>query len=240
MRWLRRESRPGQIREDDLRTAWQLVAVCLQYPTAEVIEQAPLLREAGAGLPAAVAAPLTSFIDDVSATPLRTLEKEYVDTFDVTRRCCLHLTYYTHGDTRRRGVALVEFKQAYRRGGAQIDETELPDYLPAVLEFGAAFDVDVAWTLLTGHRVSIELLNASLTERQSRWLPVVSALRATLPELKGTDEDALARLIAEGPPTEAVGTESYGRAGGSTPDIFADPRLNPRPATGAITEGAHA
>ena len=51
------------------------------------------------------------------------------------------------------------------------------------------------------------------------WLDVVDALRATLPVLAGDDEEALARLIAEGPPQEEVGLEPYS----------IDPRMNPRP-----------
>ena len=67
--------------------------------------------------------------------------QEYVDTFDVTRKCSLHLTYFTQGDTRRRGVALVEFKQAYRKAGVEFDtDAELPDHLCVVLEFGAVQD----------------------------------------------------------------------------------------------------
>ena len=30
---------------------------------------------------------------------------------------CLHLTYYAYGDTRKRGMALLRFKHAYRNAG---------------------------------------------------------------------------------------------------------------------------
>ena len=76
-----------------------------------------------------------------------------------------------------------------------------------MLEFAALTDREAGWKLLTDHRVSIELLHRALAKRKSRWLPVVESLRATLPVLDGTDEEALARLIAAGPPSEEVGID---------------------------------
>lgn len=208
--------------------AWQAVSLLLEYPEPLLLERVPLLREAVAGLPEPVAAPLTRFLDVLEATPLGQLQADYVDTFDVTRKCCLHLTYFTHGDTRKRGVALVQFKQAYRRAGVVLadEDAELPDHLCVLLEFGAAHDPGSAWRLLNDHRVGVELLRAALEKRESPWLDVIQALRATLPPLEGDDHEALLRLIAEGPPTEQVGLDSspYG-----SHDPALDPRLNPRP-----------
>jgi nitrate reductase delta subunit len=179
-----------------------------------------MLREVAEALPDGPREPLLTALEAIGAAGLGDLQREYVDTFDVTRRCSLHLTYVTHGDTRRRGVALVEFKQAYRRAGAAFDtDAELPDHLCVVLEFGATQDLTTAWTLLVRHRVAVELLRGALERRESTWLPVVEALRATLPPLDGDDEVALLRLVAEGPPQEDVGLEPYA----------IDPRLNPRP-----------
>ncbi|MFB9733074.1 nitrate reductase molybdenum cofactor assembly chaperone [Ornithinimicrobium kibberense] len=189
--------------------AWQLVSLLLDYPDDALVERLPALREVAAGLPDRVGMPLGRFLDHVAGADLAALQVDYVDTFDVTRKCCLHLTYFLHGDTRNRGVALVQFKQAYRKHGAELADAdaELPDHLSVVLEFGATVDPDAAWRLLNDHRVGIELLHRALQRRGSPWLDVVDALRATLPELQGDDEQALARLIAQGPPQESVGID---------------------------------
>ncbi len=220
MRWRRhRDSRP-ETEDAALAATWQVVSLLLDYPDEVLVERVPLLRDVVTALPAAQRDLLLSFLDRLADGDLRVLQQEYVDTFDVTRRCSLHLTYFTHGDTRRRGVALVEFTQAYRRAGADFDiDVELPDHLCVVLEFGALQDGATAWALLTRHRVGIEVLRAGLARRDSPWLPVLEALRTTLPVLDGDDEEALARLVAQGPPQEEVGLEPYA----------VDPRLNPRP-----------
>lgn len=224
LRWKRHRRAAAQLPDDVLAAAWQSVSLLLEYPDDEAPQRFSVVRDVAALLPADIGGPLTAFLDDASAIPLADLQADYVDTFDVTRKCSLHLTYSSSGDTRRRGVELVEFKQAYRREGVELadGDGELPDFLPVLLEFGAFTSREAAWKLLNDYRVGVELLHSALVRRESRWLPVVAALRATLPSLGEDDEVALAQLMAAGPPSEDVGidTSLYG----------VDPRLNPRPA----------
>ena len=226
MKWLRNRGSVPTVDPRVIADTWQLVSLLLDYPDEVLLGRLPVLRPVVAALPARQREPLTAYLDTLEQTTLGELQADYVDTFDVTRKCSLHLTYFTHGDTRKRGVALVEFRQAYRRAGVEFDiDTELPDHLCVLLEFGAAHDRDTAWNLLNRHRVGIELLRMALARRESRWLPVVEALRTTLPDLGPDDHEALAALIAAGPPTEEVGLDSAPYA--------LDPRLsehlNPRP-----------
>ena len=153
------------------------------------------------------------------------LQQEYVATFDHTRKCALYLTYFAYGDTRRRGVALVDFKEAYRAAGVEWDEAtgELPDHLCAVL--AARRDRRRATprgALLTDHRAGVEMLRLALTGWRnddgttgSPWLRALLALCATLPTLQGDEADAVRRLVEQGPPAEEVGLEGYGA--GATP-----------------------
>lgn len=224
LRWSRHRRTAAQLPDDVLAATWQSVSLLLAYPDADAVQRFSTIREVAQQLPVTVGRPLMTFLDDVRAIPLADLQADYVDTFDVTRKCSLHLTYFSSGDTRRRGVELVEFKQAYRRAGVELadGDGELPDFLPVLLEFGAFTSREAAWKLLNDHRVGVELLYRALGRRGSRWLPVVNALRATLPSLGDDDELALAELIAAGPPSEDVGIDSS--------PYSVDPRLNPRPA----------
>lgn len=132
-----------------------------------------------------------------------------MSTFDHQRRCCLYLTYFQHGDTRNRGVALLRFKTAYREAGMDLTDTELPDHLSVVLEFGATADPRAAWDLLMDPRAGLELLPLALSDLGSPWSSVAEAVCATLPPLRGDDRKAVMKLAAEGPPGEEVGLAPF-------------------------------
>ena len=195
--------------DHQLTLAWQSASLLIGYPDEQLVAQAALLRDASRLLPDDIGAPLRRFIDHLESTPLPQLAAEYVETFDLRRRCCLFLTYFAHGDTRKRGVALLKFKQTYQRAGLVLAADELPDHLSVVLEFGATADHLGAWSLLLDHRAGLELLRIALRDSESPWSDVLTAVTATLPALRGHERDAVLRLAAEGPPDEEVGLEPF-------------------------------
>ena len=98
--------------------AARAAALLLRYPDDAVLDTLPLLTAALAELPAEVGEPLRRVAAHRTAGHPTGLRTEYVERFDFRRRCCLHLTYYTCGDTRRRGEALAGFGRAQGvRGG---------------------------------------------------------------------------------------------------------------------------
>ena len=204
-------SRPGLSREQ-LLVAWQSASLLLDYPDEELLGRLSLIREASHALPAAVGDPLREAVVQLAATALPDLQADYVATFDARRRCNLFLTYFAHGDTRKRGVALLRFKQTYLASGVDIDQAggELPDHLCVVLEYAACVDPEQGRQLLLDHRAGLELLRMSLVEMGSRWAGVLQAVSATLPPLRGDERDAVRALAAEGPPEEEVGLTPYG------------------------------
>ena len=222
---IRPPKKPG-LGDTELAAAWQVASLLLGYPDDELLERRPLLRRAVGGLPESAGTPLSRVLDHLDATPLRDLESDYVATFDHRKRCCLYLSYYAYGDTRKRGMALLRFKQAYEAAGLVLDDGELPDHLAVVLEFAATGDLAQGRRLLLEHRAGLELLRLALTESGSPWAGVLEAVSATLPPLTGRNEAAVARLIAEGPPEEEVGLAPYGSdAAASGPVFLPDPVL---------------
>ena len=133
----------------DHRVAHRSAALLLAYPDERLVEGLPLIRaaleeqSAGRGR-AARREPyrhLLAFVDVVEQAPVQALARRYVEVFDLDRKHPLYLSYFTDGDTRRRGEVLAGFKQAYRDSGLLVDtHGELPDYLPMVLEFAATVD----------------------------------------------------------------------------------------------------
>ena len=208
-------SRPTKARRDaalsdgQLTLAWQAASLLLAYPDQELIDRLDLIDQAAHGLPEPVARALRTCVVRLRTTPLPELESGYVDTFDNRRRHNLFLTYFAHGDTRKRGMALLRFKQAYLASGFELVDTELPDHLCVVLEYAATIDRKQGRQLILDHRAGLELLRISLTEADSHWAGAVEAVTATLPPLQGDEREAVRRLAAEGPPAEEVGLTPY-------------------------------
>jgi nitrate reductase delta subunit len=198
-----------------LTLAWQSASLLLDYPTPSLLDRLDDVRAAAARLPETVGASLEDVSAHLEATPLEQLQIDYVETFDSRRRTNLYLTYFAHGDTRKRGLALLRFKQTYLRSGFLFDADEvsggeLPDHLCVVLEFGATVDQRLGWRLLLDHRAGLELLRMALAESGSPWAGAVASVCATLPRLRGDEVDAVRRLAAQGPPHEEVGLTPYG------------------------------
>lgn len=188
--------------------AARAASLLLRYPSDEVLATLPTLVAALDELPAEVARPLREVASFRGATDPGDLAARYVELFDFRRRCCLHMTYYTSGDTRRRGEALVGYAAAYRAAGLELVDGELPDYLPAVLDL-AAVD-DAGWRLLRADRVGLDLLVEALAKDGPQYRPAVEAVRLMLPAAGPADLVAAVRLARTGPPTELVGLEPYG------------------------------
>lgn len=217
--------------------AWQSASLLLGYPDQHLLDHLALVAEGSRTLPEAVGAPLRRSATALAELPLPDLEADYVETFDSRRRHTLFLTYFAHGDTRKRGLALLRFKQAYQASGVAVDETtpvgaELPDHLSVVLEYAATVDQEQGRRLLLDHRAGLELLRMSLAEKGSRWAGAVEAVTATFPPLRGEEVEAVRRLAAEGPPAEEVGLTPYATPGfdpGPAPPGPSGPTLLPMP-----------
>ena len=220
MRLRRRETD----RTADRRVIWQSASLLLAYPDEAWADRLALVRAAIRALPPAAGEPLRRSVDRLAEQPTIDAAIRYVDTFDWRRRRTLFLTYYTAGDTRGRGVALLEFAAAYRAVGAVPPAGELPDHLAVVLEFAATVDEDAGYRLLAAHRTSIDLLHQGLRTLDSPYADVVRAVAATLPPPGEQDLLLARRLIMQGPPAEAVGLDPYPLAGPAAP---AGPRSGP-------------
>ena len=198
------------------RVVWQAASLVLGYPNAEVVDRADLVRAALADAAPHRLADFDALLEFWSSAGESTVQNHYVETFDLSRRHTLYLSYYTDGDTRRRGETLALIKQRYRRSGYLVDtHGELPDYLPLILEYAARVDPEDGAALLQEFRRSLEVLRLALLDRGTPYAGVLAALCATLPGASPRDRQAVMAMAASGPPTESVGLES------------GDPRLLP-------------
>ncbi len=188
------------------RLTWQAASLLLAYPDAQQTERLDTVDALLGHLLDARGAALRRTAAALRERDFMSAQRDYVETFDLSRRHTLLLTYWTAGDTRNRGVQMLAFAQAYRAAGVQPPAAEAPDHLPVVLEFAATVDPQAGRRLLTEHRVPIDVLRRSLAESGSAYADAVAAVGATLP---AAGQDAVTRLMSAGPPSEAVGLQPF-------------------------------
>jgi len=191
---------------------WQCASVLLDYPDERTRAALDAVGRAAPAVPGPAGDSLQRLVGHLVEEPLEELQERYVETFDTRRKHSLFLTYFAHGDTRKRGLALLRFKQVYLAAGQHLVDDELPDHLCVVLEFAATVDPDAGRQLLLDHRAGLEVLRLALREADSPWADALEAVCSTLPALRGDERAAVQRLAAEGPPAEEVGLSPYGPA----------------------------
>lgn len=111
----------------------------------------------------------------VTADPLEA-EAGYVELFDRGRATSLHLFEHVHGDSRDRGPAMIDLAQTYEKAGLYLAPGELPDYLPAVLEFVSTQPAAEARAFLSEMSHIFNSLFNALQGRASPYASVVGAL----------------------------------------------------------------
>ncbi|MFF4027689.1 MULTISPECIES: nitrate reductase molybdenum cofactor assembly chaperone [Nocardia] len=209
---------------------YKLASALLTYPTLSLIAGVDELDAAAAATPRASREPFERFLAWLRSTRPTEVAEHYVATFDLRRRCALYLTYYRHGDTRMRGMSLLEFKTAYRTAGFEPATTELPDYLPLVLEFADLHPRGEA--LLRRHRADLELLHRALASTDTPYVEVIEAVAARLPALSRRERVLVGRAWEAGPPRDDVGLAT------TMPDELSAPFAPPEYLSGSSDSGA--
>ena len=155
------------------------LAWLLRYPDAEMRAAIPELRRSlheDAALDTDRLAELDVLIDRLRGFGGLRVEAEYVEIFDRGRRTALHLFEHVHGDSRDRGPAMVDLAQTYERAGLQFAPSELPDYLPVVLEFASTQPPEQAQAFLRETAHIVRAIFSALLERQSPYASVLAAV----------------------------------------------------------------
>ena len=174
---------------------YKLASVLLQYPTSALFDGLDELDAFAAQTsPKPARAAFGQFLTWLRATPPTEVAQHYVETFDLRRRCALYLTYYRYGDTRKRGMAMIVFKTAYRDAGFVPSEDELPDYLPMVLDFADL--CPRGERLLHAHRATWNCCAAPWTKPRRLRTSIVAAVCGAAAQAR--------------PPRDRAGAESVG------------------------------
>ena len=192
------------------QVTYKLCSLLLQYPDDELLAARCDVARAVDHLPDGEArSRLRSFCEWWLNAPALELQQHYVHTFDLDKRCGLYLTFYGEGDRRQRGMGLLRLKRLYRAAGLPLEGSELPDFLPVMLEFAAAVPDAQGEIVLREHRAALELLRHSVHDRGSPYAHVIDAVCLIVGEPSAADRARAIKLAAAGPPAELVGLEPF-------------------------------
>jgi len=168
-----------------MNLTFKALGALLTYPTAELIAALPEIDEAiGAarGLRGAQKKTLAELTTALAKADLIDAQERYVDLFDRGRRTSLHLFEHVHGDSRDRGQAMVELKKVYADAGFAMTGNELPDYLPAMLEFLSQQPQAAAVDMLSDCAHILRKIGEALQDRGSPYSAVPGAVLALVGE----------------------------------------------------------
>jgi len=199
------------------RVTLRVLAALLGYPDAKMRGYLPemrdLLREEGA-LSQPRLAEIEGLMDALQRAESLAAEADYVELFDRGRGTSLHLFEHVHGDSRERGPAMIDLGQTYAKAGLILVEGELPDFLPAVLEFVSTQPPAEACAFLGEMAHIFNAIFGALQQRGSAYASVLGALLELAGEkaqpLKPAAEDPLDESWAE--PLVFDGCASKGQA----------------------------
>lgn len=175
----------------------RVFARLLSYPDAELREFLPAMRDvlhSEAAVTHSRLDELDALIEWLMVTEALETEANYVQLFDHGRATSLHLFEHVHGDSRDRGPAMIDLGQTYEKAGLYLELGELPDYLPAVLEFVSSQPPAEARAFLSEMAHIFNAIFNALQQRQSPYAGIIGALL----ELAGEKAQAV-KLVPEEP-----------------------------------------
>jgi len=164
-----------------LNPALKALGALPTYPDEVLLAAVPELRAvlvASSPVPHELKPRLRSLLDTLQTSDPLELQEDYVALFDTGRSTSLHLFEHVHGESKDRGQALVDLKAHYEALALTLVPEELPDYLPAFLEFCSLLEPEDASDFLAGTTPILEALAQRLADRSSPYAAVFPVLVA--------------------------------------------------------------
>ncbi len=119
---------------------------------------------------------LAEFCKRFGQLDLTDWQEEYVQLFDYSRSVSLHIFEHIKGDSRDRGQAMVNLMEFYKENGMHLNTRELPDYIPAFLEFLSSLPLEKSAGLL-GETVHVmDRINEALSESDNLYSSIFQAI----------------------------------------------------------------
>lgn len=165
--------------ENTLGVPCRLLGALLHYPGEDIADAMPEIERRLVGNPrigGAARRELEVFFAYWRERDLLTLQENYVAQFDRGRVTSLYLFEHVYGESRDRGQAMVDLMQTYERSGIYLAPGELPDYLPAFLEYVSVLPESEGVARLKDIEHLLQAIDAGLAKRGSPYAGLTRAL----------------------------------------------------------------
>jgi len=163
---------------------FKVLSLLLSYPQAELLQELDSLvavLDEEKQLNGKAAKKLAELFKMMRTETQLELEQNYVGTFDRNPSHSLHLFEHIHGESRDRGMAMVNLIAEYRKHGLDMDAAELPDYVPLFLEYLSQLPDDEARAML-GETIDVMgLIGRKLKANNSPYYHVFDVLESISP-----------------------------------------------------------
>jgi len=151
---------------------YTILARLLDYPDQELMEHIPEIIQVLKEDPQITSQERDAMMQLVSWMQLHDLtglQGNYVQTFDMTPEHDLHLTHHLFGDDNGRGPALIDLSEHFKSSGLEMEEGEIPDFLPLILEYVSTLDEMQARVFLGDASKVIKVLAENLEKKESPY-----------------------------------------------------------------------
>lgn len=163
---------------------FKVLSLLLSYPQAEWVNELDLIEEVldeEQGKNGKARQQLADLLHSLRTESLLDVEQNYVATFDRNPSHSLHLFEHIHGESRDRGMAMVNLIEEYRKHGLDMDADELPDFVPLFLEYLSQLPDQQALNML-GETVDVlALIGRKLKGNNSPYHNVFDVLEGMSP-----------------------------------------------------------
>jgi nitrate reductase delta subunit len=204
---------------------FKVLSLLLSYPQAEWVNELNLMEnllDEEQGKNGKARQQLADLFHLLRSESLLDSEQTYVATFDRNPSHSLHLFEHIHGESRDRGMAMVNLIEEYRKHGLDMDAAELPDYVPLFLEYLSQLPDEDALNML-GETIDVmALIGRKLKANKSPYHQVFAVLEKMSPVEASELPDVPIREMEET-------IIQFGPSADGT-----DPLLVPRPQTAVV------
>ena len=158
---------------------YKILSLLLSYPSDELqkflLEVEKELREE-ALLQEERICEIAKFCKRFNQIDLTNWQEEYVQLFDYSRSVSLHIFENIKGDSRDRGQAMVNLMEFYKETGMHLTAKELPDYIPAFLEFLSTLSIPKSAELLAETVNIMDRINEALSDSNNPYSSIFKAI----------------------------------------------------------------